>query len=140
VLNPQEAAISASHVLNPAGNSVNPIPNGPTYSGGYSSLIRPASGMTIKGTSAPLPPPPQSFISQNLNTAEASASTPRKKPKTGKKDKKDKKRKSEVLDEDDYDEYGGESFPNAHGEYLPWVKNVEWFNEDVGGPAGVLKL
>ena len=96
--------------------------------------------MTIKGAAAPLPPPPQTFISQNLNTAEASASTPRKKSKLPKKDKKDKKRKSEVLEEDEYDEYAGEAFPNSHGEYLPWVKNVEWFNEDVGGPAGVLKL
>jgi len=95
--------------------------------------------MIIKGAgaSASLPPPPQTFISQNLNTAEASASTPRKKSKYG---KKDKKRKSAVLEEDDYDEYAGEAFPNSHGEYLPWVKDVEWFNEDKGGPAGVLKL
>jgi hypothetical protein len=57
------------------------------------------------------------------------------------KGRKDNKRKADVLSENDgeYDEYGYNS-KNQGGEYLPWVTDVEWFNEDMGGPASVWKL
>jgi hypothetical protein len=99
-----------------------------------------------------LPPPPappaQKYLSHNLNNnhneASSSSSGQKRKqadrPEKG-KGRKDNKRKADVLSENDgeYDEYGYNS-KNQGGEYLPWVTDVEWFNEDMGGPASVWKL
>jgi len=132
--NAQGTAISATHVL------PSRPPTGPTYTGGYDSPLGTSSPINIRGTgeSSTLPPPPQKYLSHNLNTTEASssASTSRDRKKDKDRTKRSKKRKADAMSDGD----DVHLMPIKGGEYLPWVKEVEWFNEDVGGPAGILKL
>lgn len=131
--NAQGAAISATHVL-PA-----KPPTGPTYTGGYDSpLPRTSSPLNIRGAGQPStlpPPPPQKYLSHNLNTNEASSSSSASR-KEKLRDKKGKKRKADVLS----DEEDPRLSASKSGEYMPWVNEVEWFNEDTGGPANIFKL
>jgi hypothetical protein len=144
--NPQENAISATHVLGATRNVPASLPNRPTYTGGYDSIIRPNSSMPMSNqgsTPSLLVPPHKTYLSQNLDAAEASSSRSASrdgpdKVKRSKKEKRGEKRKAQALaDDDERDNYARRS---VRTEEVRWVYKVDWFGKDGGRRDRVTQL
>jgi DNA polymerase sigma len=88
----------------------------------------------------PSPPPKPSKSEEKEKKAKKERKKERRAAQAKEQAAENKKRKHIVFDHDDYSDSGAQAPPTSDGEYLPWVSQVNWFDEEEGEPAGVVKL